>query len=259
MPTASIINVVDQSLWDQGYQGFRFRVCDDGVIPDVERVLRELGVTFPAGASCFEVGCYPCQHLARLCLTYGLQANGVDATAAPFPPMLEWLDSLGLERGDIVNGDAFSLIDALHAEGRTFDLVCSFGFLEHFDQFLDVIDCHDKIVKPGGLLVLTTPNFRGCVQKFLHWAVDDVNYARHVIASMDPSLWASRLADRYDILFQDYVGGFDFWFGDQRHTLPQKVLLRVVRATQPLWKFVRKNQQSYSPYCLLVARKREGR
>lgn len=68
-----------------------------------------------------------------------------------------------------------------------YDIVMSIGFIEHFDDTELVIQKHAKLVKSGGKLLITLPNFRGIngmVQKYL----DPQNYAKHNIRSMDVGL-----------------------------------------------------------------------
>lgn len=45
----------------------------------------------------------------------------------------------------------------------SFDAVCSFGFIEHFDDSKLVIDKHVEILKEGGHLIITVPNIKARV------------------------------------------------------------------------------------------------
>lgn len=214
-------NVVDQSRWDDSYQHYQFHSQENALLThEICRTLQAVGAV-PRGR-CFEVGCYPCGFLAALGKTYDLEINGVDITSVPFEPLYAWLDSQNVRRGEILRGDAFAVIDQLASKGQSYDLVYSLGFIEHFNNFLEVIDTHDKIVVPGGLLLIATPNFRGWLQHFLHNWLDRKNLEGHVLPSMDPALWARHLANRYDVLFAGHVGGFDFWDEPQAaHTVAE--------------------------------------
>jgi SAM-dependent methyltransferase len=44
-----------------------------------------------------------------------------------------------------------------------FDAVCSFGFIEHFDDSKLVVDKHVEILKEGGHLIITVPNIKARV------------------------------------------------------------------------------------------------
>ena len=248
-------NLVKQEIWDAGYAGFDFRVEEDELTADISRRLKQFGPP-PAGGTCFEMGCYPCRYLSYFGLRYRLQVNGVDAYGGSFAPVLRWLDSLGVQRGQILQQDAFAAVKELEAAGVRYDLVYSLGFIEHFTDYLAVIDAHDRLVAPGGLLILSTPNFRGWCQNLLHRLFDRENLARHVVSSMDPDAWAAHLADRYDILFTGYVGGFDFWCEPETRGWLRQKALNAVLHTRPLWPRIRKSRPTGAPYCLLIARRK---
>ena len=148
-------------------------------------------------------------------------------------------------------------LSILHKGGGGYDVVCSWGFIEHFQDYLDVIMEHDKILAKNGLLIIFVPNFRGFFQQTAHRIFDIENLNHHVLASMNPNEWAETLrASDYEILFCGYCGGIDFWTGRQKRNIVQRVLLRVLRKTvKVLRKFVKRNSSLYSPYCGIIARK----
>lgn len=55
-----------------------------------------------------------------------------------------------------------------------FDLVCSFGFIEHFNDWPAMIRRHAELVVEGRYLILTTPHFRN-LQYALHRLFDTPN------------------------------------------------------------------------------------
>jgi SAM-dependent methyltransferase len=59
-----------------------------------------------------------------------------------------------------------------------YDIVCSFGFIEHFEDTALLIEKHIQILKKGGILLITIPNFlglNGIVQRIFHRE----NYEKH--------------------------------------------------------------------------------
>ncbi|MFM9008523.1 MAG: class I SAM-dependent methyltransferase, partial [Bacteroidota bacterium] len=59
-----------------------------------------------------------------------------------------------------------------------FDVVCSFGVAEHFDNTSDVIRKMSAFVKPGGILITTIPNLSGptgWIQKLFNRPVYDIH------------------------------------------------------------------------------------
>lgn len=247
--------IVEQQVWDNSYKDFHYFVAEDKLTQAIDGLLDQLGCAPAPGQKCFEIGCFPCRYLAHWAKRYDLEANGVDLTPEIGPSLFAWLEEEGVRCGEIRQGDAFACAAQLAAAGKRYDFVYSVGFLEHFVNFLDVVDLHDKLLRSGGLLMLTCPNFRGGVQNRLHRWTDSTNLSYHVVESMDPAKWAARLGDRYEILFQGYVGGFDYWCG-QGQSRREDLLSRVVLHLQPLWGRIRRNSTSYSPYCLLIAKKK---
>jgi SAM-dependent methyltransferase len=66
---------------------------------------------------------------------------------------------------------------------RTYDIVFSFGFIEHFDDTRDVIERHTKLLSEHGQLLIILPNLRGlngCIQ----WLFDRKNLRAHNLESM---------------------------------------------------------------------------
>lgn len=247
--------IVEQKVWDDSYKNFDYFVAEDKLTETIDELLDRLSAVPAKGGRCFEVGCFPCRYLAHWAKRFGLEANGVDLTSEIGPDLLHWLESLGIRCGSIYQDDAFARADRLARAGEQFDFVYSVGFLEHFINYLDVVDLHDKLLRSGGLMVLACPNFRGRIQNLLHRWTDSTNLSYHVVESMDPAQWAAHLGDRYAVLFQGYVGHFDYWCG-QGQSRREDLLSRVILHLKPLWSKIRRDSPGYSPYCLLIAQKK---
>ena len=127
----------------------------------------------PRGGTCFEVGCYPGMFLAYLGLEHEFTVSGIDATPQVTDRLVRHLEKLGVRVGTLHHGNVFTFVSP-----ERYDVVCSFGFIEHFAHVDNVIGRHVALLKPGGTLVLTCPNFRG-LQYVLHRLLDSENLARH--------------------------------------------------------------------------------
>jgi len=75
----------------------------------------------------------------------------------------DWLATNEIRFNKIEKGD---VLEYMRTSDDRYDLVCSFGFIEHFENFLEIIALHDKILKQGGQLIITTPHFKGAIQNF---------------------------------------------------------------------------------------------
>ena len=96
--------------------------------------------------------------------------------------------------------------------GRQFDVVCSFGLIEHFrgSELDQVLAIHHRYVRPGGHVVILLPNFTG-VHYAWHYLFDRPNLDTHNVGSMN--LATFDLFDRlgYGTLVKEFHGQFRVW------------------------------------------------
>jgi len=102
------------------------------------------------GRTSLEVGAFPGSHLLWLALDHGYRPTALDTR-----PEVLALPRLFAERGVEVTAIQADFLEWSPPE--PFDLVCSFGVVEHFEDFSGVIRRHWDWVKPGGYLLLTIP------------------------------------------------------------------------------------------------------
>lgn len=238
--------VVDRDYWQAGYAKHAFAAAssDDAVV----RFIHEHVAMPETPSDAFEVGCFPGHFLVWLG-RIGYRVNGIDWMPETKTALKDWLLREGLQVGELAVGN-FLEFDS----PKKFDLVASFGFVEHFEGWQSVIDQHCRLVKPGGLLVLAAPNFRGIVQKTLHRLLDRENLAAHNLDAMRPDLWCSRVVQQgFEPIFSGYFGGFDFWAdGRGQPSLMTRIAIKAVRGLKaPI-----PNAGAWSPFAGLVARKR---
>jgi len=106
--------------------------------------------------------------------------------------------------GTVVQGDLFSDLPL----GRTFDIVCSFGFVEHFKNLESVIRRHTDFLKPGGLLVVEVPSFLGVNGWIARWLAPQT-ISEHELSTMNLAHWRAFEKDlRLERIFMGYIGGF---------------------------------------------------
>ncbi len=137
-----------------------------------------------ASGSALEVGCAPGRWLAFLASEFGLLVSGIEYTKDGAEATRRNLTMLGVRFDRVDEADFFAMTPR-----PIYNVVVSFGFVEHFTDTRAVIERHAEWVRPGGLLVLGVPNFTGIhgwMQKFL----DPEILERHNLTIMH----ASRLA-----------------------------------------------------------------
>jgi len=240
-------NLVDQTYWDRGYDQIKLDIADP-----VDTVRQWIERQIPRGmGSCFEVGCFPGRYLAVFG-ELGYELHGLDRTPRVETELPLWLKSRSYKVGRFFRGDFFS-----HGASRTYDIVCSFGFIEHFRDWECVLAKHSSLVNRGGCLVVAVPNFSGSVQRFLHRTLDRANYDLHHVPAMDPARWGEvvrRLG--FSILYTGYFGRFDFWTMNGSPTRLQHVGLSLLFRNMRLLRKVPEGLRSFAPYCGMVARRR---
>jgi len=139
-----------------------------------------------------------------------------------------------------------------------YDLVCSFGFVEHFRNWEEILVKHVGLIAPSGWLIVATPNFRGLVQRLLHAYLDRNNMMRHNLAAMNTRQWA-RIVERagLSVKFSGCFGGFDFWADPVDLSFVQKKVLNGVASVLPVARKIKRSSCLFSPYCGLVARRED--
>jgi 2-polyprenyl-3-methyl-5-hydroxy-6-metoxy-1,4-benzoquinol methylase len=244
-------NLYSQQLWDQGYMSLEF----DETSPDdpVALWLKKWAGGLPNKGSCFEVGCFPGRYLAVMG-QMGFQLNGTDLTPRTDTEMKAWLQSRGYAVGKISRDDFFRSTSV-----EKYDAVYSLGFIEHFSEWRQALAKHAEMVKEGGLLLVAAPNFAGAFQRRVHRYLDTENFHRHHLPAMNPDGWRREAENLgFEIIDCGYFGGLDFWIGDQVGFF-KKLIFRALWTLKPLMRiFMRSDSPSYSAFCGIVARKKNG-
>jgi len=214
-------SIVDQKYWDDGY-GSLVLEYDESTVPFRDIFHR----FFPTGDySCMEIGVYPGAISLYLGRHFGYTINGIDLS--PHVRQLSvHMQANGVKTGEFFHGD-FSEFRPPHQ----YDIVFSSGFIEHFDDVPGVIGKHIDLVKPGGLLFLACPNFRG-LHRILHTIVDPENLRRHNLKAMDLSFWRDILhRGGMTVLHDGYYGTLDFWYDTPRDNRLARMIGRACQYT----------------------------
>jgi SAM-dependent methyltransferase len=242
---------VEQGVWDGIWQATRFTVA-----PPEDDVRRWIAKHASGGSgSCLELGCFPGRYLAVFG-ELGYELHGVDRTPRVQPEMREWLTSRAYRVGELARADVFT-----HTFGRQYDVVCSLGLIEHFGEWPKLIQIHADLVRPGGLLMLETPNFRGWVQQLLHRCFDGPSLRQHNLDAMRPQQWAEIIRPLgFEIVECGWFGAFDWWIGSPRTSWCRdkltKALMLLNQRCKPLTRHLPPGVAAYAPYAGLVARRR---
>lgn len=240
---------VEQKHWDDGYEKVPLHIAWE-----YEPIRLLLEKHLPRGPlSSIEFGCYPGRFLAVLG-AMGHEIHGIDMTPRVESELPVWLADQGYKLGAIGLGDVFKF-----EPGRKYDVVCSFGLIEHFSNWEELILRHASFVAPGGYMIITTPNFRSPLQHGLHLALDRENLKRHNLASMAPERWRELAVNAgFEVIQCGGIGRFNFWTDQQPRNILQKIILKTFRRTSALWKFAPLETLALAPYYAIVAHRPES-
>lgn len=161
---------------------------------------------------------YPGAFLIYLGQHFDYVVSGIDQKPLTELALPDHCRRHGVSVGELICGDFFT------ASLNTYDVVTSFGFVEHFDDVEALIERQADLVADGGTIVISTPNFRRG-QYVLHRLLDADNLRRHSLPAMDLERWARVLRGRgFEVPFTGYAVTAD-WIDH-----PQPSELRLLAA-----------------------------
>jgi 2-polyprenyl-3-methyl-5-hydroxy-6-metoxy-1,4-benzoquinol methylase len=121
-----------------------------------------------------EIGAARSTWLPYFSREFGLQVTGIDYSEVGCEQARAILDAAGVE-GKVVWANLFAPPPELLG---AFDVVVSFGVVEHFADTSDTLASFAHFLKPGGLLITSVPNLTGLsgwIQKRLGRAIYDIH------------------------------------------------------------------------------------
>jgi len=210
-----------------------------------------------------EVGCANSSWLPYFSQQFGFKIFGLDYSEIGCEESRKILLNAGVQ-GDVVCADFFSPPASLMG---AFDVVVTFGVVEHFADTQSCIDALSRFLKPGGLLVTIIPNMVGLIgrlEKIINRPVYDI----HV--PLDPG----NLADMHglsklDVLQCDYflsthfgvlnLNGLDPTSLDWK--IKNKFLKALLHLSKLIWLYEGafdqlKPNRLFSPYINCLAQKK---
>jgi|SRR6185437_63299 len=178
-------NLTDRSFWKSFWEsrkGLIFYLKPNYIFGDIlAKLIAEKNIK-----SAIELGGFPGYYA-----TYLKKYQQLDTTLFDYfideGLINKLLQKNGLKPGDIhvIEADLFG-----YKPQKLYDMVLSFGLIEHFMDTKAIIETHLRFLKPGGVLFITLPNFKS-VNGWVQRKFDRDNYDKHNINSMNPPLLAS--------------------------------------------------------------------
>jgi 2-polyprenyl-3-methyl-5-hydroxy-6-metoxy-1,4-benzoquinol methylase len=126
------------------------------------------------GKTVLEIGCARSVWLPYFSKEFGFNVTGIDYSEVGCQQAMQILSKEEV-KGEIVCGDFFSPPGSML---RAFDVVVSFGVLEHFKDTTVCVAALSKFLKPGGLLITNIPNLlglNGLIQKVVNKTIFNIH------------------------------------------------------------------------------------
>lgn len=159
--------------------------------------------------SVVEVGSAPGTHIVKFSKKFGYKAYGIEYTNDGAHLNRAVFRKNGIPEENVIHADF--LDPAFQTSYKDFfDIVVSSGFLEHFTNPKEVVQCHLNILKPGGLLLVSIPNFR-----YINFALKSFFgtefISTHNLNLMDLDTFRDCFDfNNFEIIECRYIGGFKF-------------------------------------------------
>ncbi|MCB9989380.1 MAG: class I SAM-dependent methyltransferase [Rhodospirillales bacterium] len=243
--------------WAEEWSGGNPMLTFDPTLPffrDIHKLCQH-HLPVSSGMRCLEIGCYPGTYMWYFNTYFKHKVSGIEYVDECVPRCKENMASLGID-AEIIHADLFDY----KPPAELWDVVASFGFIEHFTDTQDVIQRHLDLLKPGGYLVLVIPNHAGLNGKILK-AVDKDKHAIHNLMPYDQMANAVEKTCQAEIIEGGYYGHLGFWNTDlypkidKMSTIPyyaSKVPLYILERIAP---YVVPNTQFFAPNSALIAKK----
>jgi len=196
----------DQQYWEKYYKAKRI---------NTERITKVVGLydvyweklihaCKKKPETIIEIGAYPGRYLAYLASKYKLQPTSLDFNS-DVNAIKSVFKSFNIDNFDCIQADFLE-----HQTNLKYDLVISVGFIEHFENFDEVMDKHCKYLSETGAMLIMIPNMR-YVKKWYAQLLDSQNLKIHNLKSMKLKNFKD-FADRNNLELKTltYFGGFPF-------------------------------------------------
>lgn len=210
-----------------------------------------------------EVGSGSSAWLPYLAKKYNLKVSGLDYSETGCRICEENLKLLGADYDEVVCEDIF----AWESE-KKYDVIISFGVIEHFDDPVKIIEIFARHLNPEGVMITVIPNLPGLAGKLTKWLLPEV-YSYHKIIT-DKQLESYHKDNGLDTWKCKYTGMFypmiipwtsktDGWLF-KSGTYQRKTVLYVISVfnfvfTKVLLMFkIRLSSQLWSPFVIYAGK-----
>jgi SAM-dependent methyltransferase len=213
----------------------------------------------------FEVGCGSSGWLPYFARHYGYKVSGLDYSEIGCQLAKKNLEILNIDY-DVILCKDFFLPDP--TEGKKFDVVFSYGVIEHFSNPKEIAGIFKNFLNEGGVMITLVPNFKGLIGKLTKRFIPDVYDIHNQIS--DSQLVDFHKDNSMKVLKHGYAGIFAFgvmpliksnhWLF-RKETTRRKIFLGLINFADKIMSRIFRilpfdvPSQYFSPYVICIARK----
>ncbi|MBN2484731.1 MAG: methyltransferase domain-containing protein [Bacteroidales bacterium] len=166
-------SLTDREYWSNYWKNYEFKK-----LPDKELFGKHIKKLQDA-KSFIEIGGFPGEIAAYFNKKFGIEVSILDF----------YIDKTLVNKVEQFYGIAENTIQCIESDffvfqsGLRYDLVFSYGFIEHFEDTCDVLMRHVGLLSENGRLLAIIPNFRG-INGFVQYLFDRETLQAHNLKSM---------------------------------------------------------------------------
>lgn len=207
------MEITEKSFWEKYWgeiklpQKVDFNFKNDKVIS--ETIIEHIPKAKP-GESALEIGCAPGKWMLLIHEYLNYKIHGFEYVDAAAEKTKEnfLICNIPKEEFKVITADFLS-----QEPTPKYNLVTSFGFIEHFEDYKDIYFKHLGYSKKDGYIVIGFPSFRG-VNYYLQLCIDKISGSKiidnHNISMMNKELMERMVVDSgKELVYIDYIGGFE--------------------------------------------------
>lgn len=242
----SDVKLTQQEHWDQQWDSFELKknITKHALHDLFQKYLQKNNES-----EFIEIGCTPGLTMGYFQKYFGYKVSGIDYSETELTRKV-------LKFNNIDNCELYNIDFTKETINKEYDVVASFGFIEHFTNPDEIIKKHISLLKKNGVLILGIPNLRK-IQYIMKYVFERDMLKLHNIATMDLDYLTNVIeSNGLKIMFCNYNKTFDFWL-DRDIIFKRYILLffRLICAGLKITKLDNIPNRFLSPYIVVIARK----
>ena len=218
--------VVNKEYWDKHWQKVDFDIAPKN---HPVRKWIEKNIASTKDDNCLEIGCYPGKFLAVFG-EKGYVLNGIDLFNGTESLLPNWLKKKGYKIGSFYESDFFNF-----KNDNLYDVVFSFGFIEHFKDWQGILRKHIEFTKTGGKIIVEVPNLKSPLYYFLYWLFEPNVLKNHELEVINLKKIKNFLEEEgCEIKLAEYIGHFYFRFVTKNSKMTI-FITRLINSLKPIF------------------------